>query len=75
MLIILATSQELFLLNQSNFEAVVVFLSDPQQCGQASLSGPPCDSSDNRHHFWYKQTIAAHWKSRFLVKLRDFYKK
>ena len=39
MLIIIATSQELFLLDQSNFEAVVVFLSDPKQFGQAYLSG------------------------------------
>ena len=39
MLITIATSQELFLLDQSNFEAVVVFLSNPQQFGQASLPG------------------------------------
>ena len=60
MLIIIATSQELFLLDQSNFEAVVVFLSNPQQCCQASLSGARCDSSDNRHLLCYKQTMAAH---------------
>jgi hypothetical protein len=60
MLIILATSQELFLLDQSNFEAVVVFLSNPQQCCQASLSGACHDSSDNRNLLCYKQTIATH---------------
>ena len=65
----MATSQKLFLFDQSNFEAVVVFLSDPQQCCQASLSGAHGDSSDNR------QTIAAHLKPRLLAKLRTFPKK
>ena len=44
MLIIMATSQELFLFDQSNFEAVVIFLSDPQQFGQGFLSGTGCDT-------------------------------
>ena len=44
MLIIIATSQELFLLDQSNFVAVNAFLSNPQQFGQAFMSRARCNT-------------------------------
>ena len=59
MLITIATSQESFLLDQSNFEAVVVFLSNPQQFGQASLSGAHCDTLIGISSVTNKQTVSG----------------